>query len=250
MAVCHKAAIPFQQHNRLLERALAFRPHIAVIMFGTNDSKKDQWNGLCDRLYVPDYVDIIRRFQRLNTTVYIMTPPPVYKPYHFRVDPKTVGALGKLTTHVAHVTGLEPPIDLFTPLGGEARKYGHLFCDGVHPVDAGYEVIADAVHEALIESNLEVRELESESLRLKGLQELEALKRAAMKAGQLLRKRRPKQGHAWTRNAKRLQLHALQLRRATKELQAKLAQAEQSSMAIVKGVQSRPAGELRRSMRR
>jgi hypothetical protein len=213
MAVCHKGHIPLQSQKNLLEEALEFQPHVAVLMFGTNDSKKDQWKGRCDALYVTDYIDVIRRFQALNTTTYIMTPPPVYAPYHFSVDPKQVDRLGQLTTRIAVDTGLAPPIDLFNPLGGEAKTGGHLFCDGVHPVDAGYQIIADTVHEALIRYSPEIRELAIESLHLKHVLAYQRLRQALSKAEHLLAKRKPKAGHDWSRNAKRLQNKVLLLRR-------------------------------------
>lgn len=243
MSVCHDARKPFQTYRKLLEQALAFRPHVAVLMFGTNDSKRDQWRGLCDQLYVPDYIDLIRRFQRLNTTVYIMTPPPVYAPFLYMVDPKQVDALGELTAHIARVTGLAPPIDLYNPLGGMAKTGAHLFCDGVHPGNAGYEVIADTVHKALTEYNREVRELEPESLRLKRARELASLQHALASAVRLLEKRKPKRGHAWTLHAKRTQAEVIRLKRARASLLAEIARAEQAGGEAAV-VEAQPAEDL------
>ena len=58
--------------------ALLTDPNVVIIMFGTNDSKKGNWDR---NRFMLDYHKMIRSFQVLPSRpkIYLMIPPPLYK---------------------------------------------------------------------------------------------------------------------------------------------------------------------------
>ena len=59
------------------QQALAFEPDIVLIMLGSNDSKRFQWD---EEAYMADYAEFIGTFKALdsNPDVYLLLPTPVY----------------------------------------------------------------------------------------------------------------------------------------------------------------------------
>ena len=57
-------------------QALHSEPDKVVIMFGTNDSKVQNWNQTA---FIADYVDMITKFRDLDSKpdVFVMIPPPL-----------------------------------------------------------------------------------------------------------------------------------------------------------------------------
>ena len=104
------------------------------------------------------YKEMLQSFLNINPTpeIYIMIPPPVERDNFFisklTVNQNFVRVINEIAKDMnidkAHV------IDIFNAMGGSSFSKKDLFCDktccdGVHPVDAGYKVLAQTVYNAL-----------------------------------------------------------------------------------------------------
>lgn len=130
---------PYWREEALAE-ALAFRPHVVVIMLGTNDSKPGNWQHAAD--FEPDYLALIDTFLALPTAprVLIGVPPPVYR-HGFEIRDHT---LGREIVPAVRQVAAQRPVEL---LDFHRAMQGHpeWFVDGVHPTAAGARGIAEAV---------------------------------------------------------------------------------------------------------
>lgn len=82
---CNASDVPFES-TRAFRRAKAFRPHVAVLMLGTNDAKQKHWTGLC--LPGADY--LLSGLRRISSALrpssrgpraalLLVSPPPILK---------------------------------------------------------------------------------------------------------------------------------------------------------------------------
>lgn len=129
--------------------ALSFKPDIAVIELGTNDTNPKAWPHNGD--FVADYLDLIRTFRQLESKprIYLCLPVPLFRDRGKAYDTDrimTEEVIPKIreVARKAHV----PVIDLYTELGGKAE----LFPDGVHPDARGAQVMAGAIARSLVGS--------------------------------------------------------------------------------------------------
>ncbi len=124
-------------------QALASNPQIVVLMLGTNDSKTVNTPFAGD--FEADLTMAIGVFQNLPSrpTVWLCLPPPVYKT-NYTIQEATLAPLRAVVAKVAHDRGLGL-IDVNQALTGHAD----LYADGVHPVNAGAALIAQAVADAI-----------------------------------------------------------------------------------------------------
>jgi len=138
------------------DAAIAFKPDIAVIMLGTNDSKHhggglpgtnaavENWQYKSD--YVPDYEALIAEFRKANPAakIYVCYPTPCF-PGLWGIDDKTIHhEVIPLVRQVAHQSKAQI-IDLYKPLSGKKE----LFPDTVHPNNDGAKLMAEIVYKAL-----------------------------------------------------------------------------------------------------
>jgi lysophospholipase L1-like esterase len=93
-----------------------------------------------------------------------MTPPPVYVTDNkCQVNQKVVNNyFSKLIPDLAREIGLPEKniIDVFNALGGRTLELNYCFCDdntcdGVHPVNAGYYLIAKLVYKTLFDDRFD-----------------------------------------------------------------------------------------------
>jgi acyl-CoA thioesterase-1 len=133
--------------------ALAFKPDVAVIILGTNDSKHhavgepetnnfaDNWKYKAD--YVPNYVNLIGALRDANPAVkiWICSPPPSF-PGQWGINDETIR--DEITPRVYQVAAQTDVkvINLYSALSGR----GELFPDTVHPNAAGAKVMAGVVY--------------------------------------------------------------------------------------------------------
>jgi acyl-CoA thioesterase-1 len=121
----------------------AFKPDVVVIMLGTNDAKPENWSKKAD--FLGDYASLIDHYRGLGARVYVATPPPVYPPGAYGIDP-TMFANEVVPLVRQAATGANAPIiEVFTALSGNASY----FPDYVHPNAAGAQRIAQTVATAL-----------------------------------------------------------------------------------------------------
>lgn len=133
--------------EKLYRQSLDFKPDIVVIMLGSNDSKKNNWNR---EEYIKDYCEMIESYLRLESKpkVYVLTPPPL-----FEVNGRVMWQLRKdvvdreicpCVKQIAAQTGVRC-IDIHSVF--ENKK--ELFSDGVHPNVRGSKALAQRVFEVI-----------------------------------------------------------------------------------------------------
>lgn len=127
--------------------ALSFKPNIVIIKLGTNDLRAMNWEEHKAE-YVPDYVDLIRSFQDLESKprIWVCYPVPVYpgnEKFKFGNDLMKNELIPKID-EIAKQTGVNV-IDLNTALSGKKN----MFPDNIHPNAEGAKEIATAVSIAI-----------------------------------------------------------------------------------------------------
>ena len=132
--------------EKTYQSALDFKPDVAIIKLGTNDSKPQNWDANKGD-FQADYKSMIEAFRMANPGVKIVCalPVPVYPPGNFKirdeiVKPEIIPAIRQ----VASETKCQV-IDLYAALSDKPK----LFPDKVHPNAEGASLIAAAVYQAL-----------------------------------------------------------------------------------------------------
>ena len=120
-----------------------FAPDIVVIMLGTNDSKPQNWGGFSAQ-FPADYSDLIDHYRALpsHPLVFCCLPCPVYGAGNFGITSPVVQT--GVIPAILQVAGAKavPLIDVNSALSGLPGD----FPDNVHPNDAGYALLAQAVY--------------------------------------------------------------------------------------------------------
>eukprot|EP00047_Mylnosiga_fluctuans_P013151 m.29766 g.29766 ORF g.29766 m.29766 type:complete len:232 (-) comp4695_c0_seq1:74-769(-) len=145
--------------------AQAYNADIYTILLGTNDAKTFNWfpctgpNGTdCSWVggdnYTADYVEMINILKALPSRprIFIMSPPPLYPPFPFSMNKTVINYVipSVILPAIAKQSAAEPlVIDLFDALGGAGLTQPGITCDGCHPVDKGYEEMAQAMFKVL-----------------------------------------------------------------------------------------------------
>lgn len=120
--------------------ALEFKPDVVIIKLGTNDSKPVNWKHKAD--YVPDYIQLIESFQKLESkpTVWICYPVPAYPGRWGITDKVMKEQVIPLVDEVAKQANVEI-INLYSALSDKKE----MFPDTVHPNAAGAKVMAETI---------------------------------------------------------------------------------------------------------
>ena len=152
----HRGDLPYIK-QRQHDEAVAFKPDIAIIMLGTNDSKHrggglpdtnnpvaENWQFKGD--YVSDYEALIAEFRNANSAVkiYVCYPTPCF-PGRWGIDDKTIHHEVIPLIHQVARKSHAKVINLYRPFEGKKQ----FFPDTVHPDDAGAELMAADVYHAL-----------------------------------------------------------------------------------------------------
>ncbi|RYZ02265.1 MAG: hypothetical protein EOO73_32620, partial [Myxococcales bacterium] len=120
-----------------------------IIMLGTNDAAPQNWpdGGKAPAQYAKDYSELIDHFMSLPThpVVYMVLPPAQYGTDKAMSESLQTGVI-PVIKQVAEARGM-PLIDVNTP----TLNHPDWFPDGLHPNDAGHEVIAKVMHAALLD---------------------------------------------------------------------------------------------------
>lgn len=133
--------------EKLYRQSLDFQPDIVVILLGSNDSKKINWNK---EKYVKDYGEIIDSYLNLDCSpkVYLMTPPPVFakgKKVLYGIRKEVVDdEICPTAIQIAQDKGI-PYIDLHEIF----KDKENLFADGVHPNAKGCKLLAQEVYKVI-----------------------------------------------------------------------------------------------------
>ena len=143
-----------------MDAAMQSDPDMVTIMLGTNDAKYCNWygspNGSPTGLGVEfrsAYLDMISLFKSLPTRpkVYVVIPPPlVHPPKHpgnpppYNMTPRVLNVILPIMIRgIALESGADGVIDTWSALGGtDEYEDDAMTCDGCHPKDAAYTIIA------------------------------------------------------------------------------------------------------------
>jgi acetyl esterase/lipase len=122
--------------------ALAFKPDIAIIKLGTNDSKPENWQ------YGASFQqDLEQMLKALPTTkIYLCTPIPAFKSTWNINDSVIVNAIIPIQRAVAKKQGAQI-IDLHTLYANDGDK---MLNDGIHPDGKGARRMAEIIAAALV----------------------------------------------------------------------------------------------------
>lgn len=125
-------------------------PDILVVMLGTNDSKEDVWDA---QRYQEEYVALVEELQAIESEpdIYLMIPPEAF-PYEDGVIVYGINndIIHDEIRHIVRTVSEETGAGLID-LYAVTENHPEYFVDGVHPNEQGYEVLAKAVYEQIVE---------------------------------------------------------------------------------------------------
>lgn len=131
--------------EKLYKQSLDFDPDIVLLMLGSNDSKKKNWDK--DK-YMNDLGDIVDSYLALKPgiKVYLLTPPPVFEigsrvMYRLRKD-IIDNEICPAVKEIADKKGIAC-IDMYSTF----KDKKELFSDGVHPNAEGSRILAQKIYE-------------------------------------------------------------------------------------------------------
>jgi lysophospholipase L1-like esterase len=135
--------------------ALAFKPHIVIIMLGTNDAQPCLFEY--NTAFVGDYIALIQAFQKIPSKpeIWLVLPPPIFNNPSGYVNPEYFEQIILPNIkQVANKTSL-PIIDVYSLL----LDYPEYFSDGIHPktTTGNYgnepvaQIIATAIYTAVFQ---------------------------------------------------------------------------------------------------
>lgn len=131
-----------------MEKVLGETADIMVVMLGSNDSKRHNWQpGEFERQYI-ELVETLQEGER-RPEIYLMTPPRAFAGADgviaYGIDETVVREeVREIVSEVAEKTGVRL-IDIYAV----TENHPEYFMDGVHPNKKGNEAIAEAVYAEL-----------------------------------------------------------------------------------------------------
>ncbi len=131
-------------NEKAYQDALAFNPNIVVIKLGTNDSKSFNWKYKAD--FTKDLQTMVNAFKALpaQPKIYLCYPSKAYQTGDNINDDIIFKEIIPMIRKVAKKNNLSV-IDLHTAMDGIPQ----LFPDKIHPNEAGAEIMAKTVYQAL-----------------------------------------------------------------------------------------------------
>ncbi|MDM5332947.1 GDSL-type esterase/lipase family protein [Ureibacillus composti] len=138
--------------EEIYKESLTFSPKIVVIMFGTNDSKVQNW--ISKEEFKKQYRDLILSYTTLNSspTVYLNTPATPYYidgktsgPMKFNIQKEKVSEVVEGVQELGKELGLE-----VININQVTKNHPEWFeKDGIHPNPDGAKAIASAVYQGI-----------------------------------------------------------------------------------------------------
>lgn len=125
-------------------KAIAYNPDIAIIKFGTNDSKPVNWRYK-DK-FEKDYGDLVDAFSSLSShpKVFICKPVPTFANDYTISDSVIRDEIIPIIENVSQVKKVEV-IDLYKTFSGKDK----LFLDGIHLNEEGCALMAKEIYKAI-----------------------------------------------------------------------------------------------------
>ena len=125
------------------EKSKEFSPNIVILMLGTNDTKKINWNRA---QFVNDYRFLLESYLSLPSQpqVYVMLPPPLFDMAKKDTYPNQATLRAQTIPLIKLIASQKkiPVIDVYSAF--ENKPY--LLSDGCHPNEVGAEAIAKLVY--------------------------------------------------------------------------------------------------------
>jgi lysophospholipase L1-like esterase len=135
--------------QQIYNDAIASQPDIVTIMLGTNDAKYFNWENVQQNLgdyFALDYIDLINQFKALKPNpprIMLMIPPPLGPGDPIQMNGTVINTIfPSLIRNIAAVAGGLDVIDVQSQLKGDDWDSKKITCDGCHPNDSGYDIIA------------------------------------------------------------------------------------------------------------
>lgn len=127
--------------------ALDYKPDLAIIKLGTNDTKSYNWD-LYGQYFKDDYKRLIQRLRLANPAIKILIclPVPVFGDNFNIRESVMTQEIQPLVREIATVENI-PIVDLFKPMLGKSEW----FPDKIHPNADGAKAIAQLVYDRLKE---------------------------------------------------------------------------------------------------
>jgi len=139
--------LPYTQED-FYKQTQASNPNIVLIMLGTNDSGRKNWNAA---LYEKELIQFVNVYKNLSSKpkVYLLTIPASGIKGDNAVADNVNGEIIKnevvpIIMRVAKTTKT-PIINIYAA----TKDHLNLFADGIHPNTEGYKIIAETVYEAI-----------------------------------------------------------------------------------------------------
>ena len=134
--------------KKVYKDSLAWNPDVVLLMLGTNDTKKRNWDP---EIFRRDYRRIIKSYQDLpsNPRIILIAPIRVFQPFHIPVlglyTETMENGVRPAIREIAAESGLEliDLVDLFPD-----SKY---LMDGVHPQATGAKMLEEAIYKGIAE---------------------------------------------------------------------------------------------------
>ena len=137
---------PYDQQDACRE-ALKFRPQLAIIMLGTNDTNKQTWPDH-KQDFAADYTELISKFRAASPDIqiWICLPPPLVRDRGKEWDTNAI--LNKQVVPKIKAVAKESKVGVID-LNSIFADRSALLPDGVHPNSEGAELMARTVYESL-----------------------------------------------------------------------------------------------------
>jgi lysophospholipase L1-like esterase len=137
---------PYDQQEACRE-ALKFRPQLAIIMLGTNDTNKQTWPEHKED-FVADYAELITKFREASPDIqlWVCLPPPLVRDRGKEWD--TDAILNEEVAPKVKAVAKESKVELID-LNSIFADRSVLLPDGVHPNAEGAELMARTVQKSL-----------------------------------------------------------------------------------------------------
>jgi len=134
---------PYWQ-EKAYKSALSVKPHVVIIMLGTNDTKPQNWKF--EQEFYADYAELVKSFQDLpcKPIVFVCRPCPVPGKGNFGINDANLQVVIQHVDKLAKEKNL-PVIDMHAAL----KDHPEFLPDRVHPNTEGAALMAKAAAEAL-----------------------------------------------------------------------------------------------------
>lgn len=154
-------------HTEEYTQSLQSEPDLVIIMLGSNDATQMVWPTFRQD-FEPAYGQLVGVYQSLPTkpTVLVAVPPPLYRNHAYGMLQSVINAeFPSALQRIANSRRLPPPVSIFEAFKAKCPNLQSNACpfisgvnplsreahdDGCHPNDAGYSLIAERVHDAIL----------------------------------------------------------------------------------------------------